>query len=44
EDEVLPAAVELAASLAGKNGGTVARIRADLYRPVLDALHGPALS
>jgi enoyl-CoA hydratase/carnithine racemase len=43
EEEVLPAAVELAASLAGKNGATVAKIRGDLYRPVLDALHGPAL-
>ena len=43
EAEVLPAAVELAASLAGKNGKAVAQIRADLYRPVLDALHGPAL-
>jgi len=43
EDEVLPAAVELAAASAGRNGSTVAGIRADLYRPVLDALHGPAL-
>ncbi|MFA1548036.1 enoyl-CoA hydratase/isomerase family protein [Actinomadura chokoriensis] len=43
-DEVLPAAVELAAASAGRNGKTVARIRADLYRPVLDALHGPALN
>ncbi|MFF4239472.1 enoyl-CoA hydratase/isomerase family protein [Actinomadura geliboluensis] len=43
EDEVLPAAVELAAAAAGRGGRTVARIRADLYRPVLDALHGPAL-
>lgn len=43
EAEVLPAAVELAASLAGKSGKAVAQLRADLYRPVLDALHGPAL-
>ncbi|TDC49876.1 enoyl-CoA hydratase/isomerase family protein [Actinomadura sp. KC345] len=44
EDEVLPAAVAWAASMAGKNGGTVGKIRADLYRPVLDALNGPVLS
>ena len=43
EDEVLPAAVEWAASLAGKNGKTVGKIRADLYRPALDALNGPPL-
>lgn len=43
EEEVLAAAVELAAASAGRNGGTVAKIRTDLYRPVLDALHGPAL-
>ena len=43
EDEVLPAAVAWAASMAGKNGGTVGRIRADLYRPALDALGGPVL-
>ncbi|MFB4307742.1 enoyl-CoA hydratase-related protein [Actinomadura sp. GTD37] len=43
EDEVLPAAVGLAAASAGRNGTTVAKIRGDLYRPVLDALHGPAL-
>ncbi|NKZ08934.1 enoyl-CoA hydratase/isomerase family protein [Actinomadura latina] len=43
EDEVLPAAVELAAAAAGRKGKTVAKIRTDLYRPVLDALRGPAL-
>ena len=41
EAEVLPAAVELAAEMAGKNGATVGRIRADLYKPVLAALNGP---
>jgi enoyl-CoA hydratase/carnithine racemase len=43
EDEVLPAARELAASLAGKNGEAVGRIRAGMYGPALAALHGPAL-
>ncbi|TDB86585.1 enoyl-CoA hydratase/isomerase family protein [Actinomadura sp. KC216] len=43
EEEVLPAAVELAASLAGKDGRTVAKIRTDMYRTALDALNGPAL-
>ncbi|MGH3241316.1 MAG: enoyl-CoA hydratase-related protein [Spirillospora sp.] len=43
EDEVLPAAVALAASLAGKDGRVVAKIRTDMYRPVLDALNGPPL-
>ncbi|WP_433478435.1 enoyl-CoA hydratase-related protein [Spirillospora sp. CA-142024] len=43
EEEVLPAAVEAAAALAGKDGGTVAKIRTGLYRPALDALRGPAL-
>jgi enoyl-CoA hydratase/carnithine racemase len=43
EADVLPAAVELAASLAGKDGSVVATIRKDLYRGVLGALHGPAL-
>ncbi|TDC90642.1 enoyl-CoA hydratase/isomerase family protein [Actinomadura sp. 7K507] len=43
EEEVLPAAVEWAASMAGKNGKTVGKIRADLYRPALDALNGPVL-
>ena len=41
EDEVLPAAVEWAASLAGKDGKVVGKIRRDLYRPALDALNGP---
>lgn len=43
EDEVLPAAVELAASLAGKNGDSVRKIRTGMYGPALDALNGPAL-
>ncbi|MFI0349665.1 enoyl-CoA hydratase/isomerase family protein [Actinomadura sp. 9N407] len=43
EDEVLPAAVELAASLAGKDGATVGKIRTGMYGPALAALHGPAL-
>ncbi|TDD63944.1 enoyl-CoA hydratase/isomerase family protein [Actinomadura darangshiensis] len=43
EGDVLPAAVEQAAAMAGRNGAAVAKIRTDLYRPVLDALHGPAL-
>ncbi|MDL4771029.1 MULTISPECIES: enoyl-CoA hydratase-related protein [Thermomonosporaceae] len=44
EEAVLPAAIELAAGLAPKNGQVVARIRADLYRPALAALRGPALA
>ncbi|WP_018657278.1 enoyl-CoA hydratase-related protein [Actinomadura flavalba] len=44
EAEVLPAAIELAASLAGKDGRVVGKIRGDLYRPVLEALRGPVLS
>ncbi|MFD0905661.1 enoyl-CoA hydratase-related protein [Actinomadura sediminis] len=43
EDEVLPAAVELAASLAGKDGKVVGKIRRDMYRATLEALRGPAL-
>ncbi|MEW2360078.1 enoyl-CoA hydratase-related protein [Spirillospora sp. NPDC029432] len=43
EAEVLPAAVELAASLAGKDGATVGRIRTGMYAPALAALRGPAL-
>ncbi|GAA0221391.1 enoyl-CoA hydratase/isomerase family protein [Actinomadura nitritigenes] len=43
EAGVLPAALELAGSLAGKDGRVVGKIRADLYRPVLEALRGPAL-
>lgn len=42
EAEVLPAAVELAASLAGKGGEAVGAIRAGMYAPVLEALAGPA--
>jgi len=42
EDEVLPAAVAWAASMAGKNGEAVGRIRRELYRETLDALNGPA--
>ncbi|GAA2579392.1 enoyl-CoA hydratase-related protein [Actinomadura fulvescens] len=41
EADVLPAAVELAASLAPKNGTTVAKIRTDMYRGTLEALRGP---
>lgn len=41
EAEVLPAAVELAASLASKNGKTVGKIRTDMYRGALEALRGP---
>lgn len=43
EADVLPAAVELAASLAGKDGTVVGRIRAGMYGPALAALNGPAL-
>jgi enoyl-CoA hydratase/carnithine racemase len=43
EAGVLPAALKLAGSLAGKDGRVVGKIRADLYRPALEALRGPAL-
>ncbi|WP_019630739.1 enoyl-CoA hydratase-related protein [Actinomadura atramentaria] len=43
EADVVPAAVEAAAGLAGKDGSVVAKIRRDLYREVLAALRGPAL-
>ncbi|MFC5750520.1 enoyl-CoA hydratase-related protein [Actinomadura rugatobispora] len=43
EAGVLPAAVELAASLAGKDGAVVRRIRTGMYGPALAALRGPAL-
>ncbi|WP_433339034.1 enoyl-CoA hydratase/isomerase family protein [Spirillospora sp. CA-294931] len=43
EDGVLPAALELAASLAPKQGKSVGRIRAGMYGPALAALRGPAL-
>jgi enoyl-CoA hydratase/carnithine racemase len=41
EADVLPTAVGVAAALAGKNGVTVGRIRADLYKTALAALNGP---
>lgn len=41
EEEVLPAAVAWAASMAGKNGESVGKIRRELYRETLDALNGP---
>ncbi|MFC6882920.1 MULTISPECIES: enoyl-CoA hydratase-related protein [Actinomadura] len=44
EAGVLPAALQLASSLAPKNGRTVARIRTDLYASALAALRGPALA
>ncbi|XVQ13797.1 enoyl-CoA hydratase-related protein [Spirillospora sp. CA-255316] len=43
EAGVLPAAVELAASLAGKDGAVVRKIRTGMYGPALAALRGPAL-
>lgn len=43
EADVLPAAVELAQSLAGKNGKTVKAIRVGLYKRAIAALRGPAL-
>ena len=43
ETEVRPAAVGVAAGLAGKNGATMATIRGDLYRTALAALNGPVL-
>ncbi|MCW2937275.1 MAG: Enoyl-CoA hydratase/isomerase, partial [Actinomycetia bacterium] len=41
EAEVLPAAVALAASLAGKNGRTMGKIRGDMYGAAIAALDGP---
>jgi enoyl-CoA hydratase/carnithine racemase len=41
EAEVLPKATALAASLAGKDGAVVARIRKGLYGPAIEALNGP---
>ena len=38
EEQVLPEAVELAASLAGKAGSALRTIRTDMYRPALAAL------
>ncbi|MBX6766915.1 MAG: enoyl-CoA hydratase/isomerase family protein [Actinomadura rubrobrunea] len=43
EADVLPAAVELAASLAGKNGAVVRGIRTGMYARVIEALRGPVL-
>jgi enoyl-CoA hydratase/carnithine racemase len=40
ETEVLSAAIEIAAPLAGKNGDTMAKIRTVIYGPVLEALTG----
>lgn len=40
EDEVLSTAIEVAASLAGKAGPVIAKIREGLYAPVLEALTG----
>ncbi|MUN41740.1 enoyl-CoA hydratase/isomerase family protein [Actinomadura litoris] len=44
EAEVLPAATGLAASMAGKDGTVVARIRSGLYPEALEALRGPVFS
>ncbi|MCP2338312.1 enoyl-CoA hydratase-related protein [Actinomadura rupiterrae] len=44
EADVLPAAIGLAASLAGKDGRTVKAIREGMYRPAIAALRGPALA
>jgi enoyl-CoA hydratase/carnithine racemase len=44
EADVLPAAVELAASLAPKNGKVVGKIRSDMYRGAIEALRGPVFS
>ncbi|MBC6458190.1 enoyl-CoA hydratase/isomerase family protein [Actinomadura sp. HBU206391] len=43
EAEVLPRAVELAASLAGKDGATVGKIRTGLYGAVIETLTDPAV-
>ncbi|GLZ03615.1 enoyl-CoA hydratase [Actinomadura sp. NBRC 104412] len=43
EAGVLPAAIEKAAALAGKDGAVIGRIRADLYGRAVEALRGPAL-
>jgi enoyl-CoA hydratase/carnithine racemase len=40
ETDVLSAAIEIAAPLAGKNGDAMAKIRAVMYGPVLEALTG----
>ena len=41
EPEVVSAAIALAEPLAAKDGGTIARIRTGMYKPVLDALSLP---
>jgi enoyl-CoA hydratase/carnithine racemase len=43
EEDVLPAAIEMGSALAGKDGGTLGTIRADIYKPVIETLRGPAL-
>jgi len=43
EADVLPAAIEMAAVQAGKDGSVVGGIRADLYATVIGTLRGPAL-
>jgi Delta3-Delta2-enoyl-CoA isomerase len=43
EAEVLPAALDLAASLAGKDGAAVRRIRTGMYGPVIESLTGPVV-
>ncbi|WP_084265660.1 enoyl-CoA hydratase-related protein [Actinomadura macra] len=44
EDGVLPAATGLAASMAGKDGTVVGKIRGEMYRAALEALRGPVFS
>jgi Delta3-Delta2-enoyl-CoA isomerase len=44
EADVTSAAIALAAPLAAKDGGTIAKIRAGMYRPVLEALTSPFTS
>jgi enoyl-CoA hydratase/carnithine racemase len=41
EAEVMSAALALAAPLAAKDGGTIAEIRAEMYRPAIEALTRP---
>jgi enoyl-CoA hydratase/carnithine racemase len=43
EAGVLPAAIEMAAALAGKDGTVVGKIRTAMFRPAVEALRGPAL-
>lgn len=42
ETEVVPAAVKTAASLAAKDGATIAKIRTGMYTPVIEALTSAA--